>query len=142
MNREQSCKSPGDSGFPKIGNSMIFGNFIRRDWYINPYSSVLSFSLFELFDMEMSRFLLTFLFCIVKWQIVSSATTTVTTPPTTTATTTATVTCPVGWSQFGGECYKYFDNSVKWDEAREHCLSEKVVILLDCLLNLSFFSSG
>ena len=49
----------------RFGNSTIFGNkFIRRDWYINPYSSVLSFSLFELFDMEMSRFLLTFLFCI------------------------------------------------------------------------------
>ena len=64
-------------------------------------------------------------------QIVSSATTTVTTPPTTTATTTATVTCPVGWSQFGGECYKYFENSVKWDDAREHCLSEEVVICLD-----------
>ena len=40
-----------------------FGNS-TRDWYINPCSSVLSFSLFELFDMEMSRFLLTFLFCI------------------------------------------------------------------------------
>ena len=51
--------------------------------------------------------------------------------------------CPADWSQFGGECYKYFDNSVKWDDAREHCLSEEVVILLlDCLLNLSFFTSG
>ena len=56
---------PGIRDFQtQFGNSMIFGNFIRRDWYINPYSSVLSFSLFELFDMEMSRFLLTFLFCI------------------------------------------------------------------------------
>ena len=36
--------------------------------------------------------------------------------------------CQAGWSQFDGNCYKYFDNSVKWDEAREHCLSEEVVI--------------
>ena len=36
--------------------------------------------------------------------------------------------CPAGWSQFDGNCYKYFDNSVKWEEARERCLSEKVLI--------------
>ena len=48
-------------------------------------------------------------------------------------------TCPTDWSQFEGKCYKYFDNTVKWDEAREHCLSEKVLILFDCLFNLSFF---
>jgi len=33
--------------------------------------------------------------------------------------------CPAGWSQFGEDCYKYFDNSVEWEEARERCLSEK-----------------
>ena len=44
--------------------------------------------------------------------------------------------CPAGWSQFGGECYKYFDKSVKWEDAREHCLSEEVVILMDRLLYL------
>merc|ERR1711988_1361587 len=34
-------------------------------------------------------------------------------------------TCPAGWSESGGNCYKYFDNSVKWDDARKRCLSEE-----------------
>jgi len=33
--------------------------------------------------------------------------------------------CPGGWSQFGENCYKYFNNSVEWGEAREQCRSEK-----------------
>ena len=67
-----------------------------------------------------------------------------TTPDTTVPTTPVhNYTCPTGWSESGGNCYKYFDNSVKWDDARKRCLSEEVVILLlGCLLNLSFFTSG
>jgi len=75
--------------------------------------------------------------------------TTIPTTPDSTNTTTPTKpplvdsTCPTGWSESGGNCYKYFDNSVKWDDARKRCLSEEVVILLlGCLLNLSFFTSG
>merc|ERR1719410_1616135 len=84
----------------------------------------------------MSRFLLTFLFCIsslegrrylnyVKEVLKttgyrsSTNTTTPTKPPLVDST------CPTGWSESGGNCYKYFDNSVKWDDAREHCLSEE-----------------
>jgi len=71
--------------------------------------------------------------------------TTIPTTPDTTVPTTPVhnYTCPTGWSESGGNCYKYFDNSVKWDDARKRCLSEEVVILLlGCLLNLSFFTSG
>merc|ERR1719336_1716142 len=75
--------------------------------------------------------------------------TTIPTTPDSTNTTTPTKpplvdsTCPTGWSESGGNCYKYFDNSVKWDDARKRCLSEEVIILLlGCLLNLSFFTSG
>merc|ERR1711902_302252 len=41
------------------------------------------------------------------------------------ATTIPTTPCPTGWSESGGNCYKYFDNSVKWDDARKRCLSEE-----------------
>merc|ERR1719208_454428 len=76
--------------------------------------------------MEMSRFLLTFLFCISSLEgrryLSSSAQVPKTTGWESLARSKA---CPVGWSQFRGRCYKYFDNSVKWDDAREHCLSEE-----------------
>merc|ERR1712029_229334 len=57
--------------------------------------------------------------------------TTIPTTPDSTNTTTPTKpplvdsTCPAGWSESGGNCYKYFDNSVKWDDARKRCLSEE-----------------
>ena len=35
--------------------------------------------------------------------------------------------CPAGWSELEGECYKYFDDwPISWDAAREHCLGEEV----------------
>ena len=65
--------------------------------------------------------------------IIYSTTTTPTTTPissTTTAPTTSLVTagsCPAGWSELEGECYKYFDDwPITWDAAREHCLGEEV----------------
>ena len=53
----------------------------------------------------------------------------VTTTATPTTTPTASTTCPAGRSQFEGNCYKYFDNSVQWEDARDHCLLEKVLMI-------------
>ena len=69
------------------------------------------------------------------------AETTTTTRPTTTPTTMCTTTphptnspsgivCSDDWSEFGGECYKYFDNSDNWEDAKEHCVSEEVLMIL------------
>ena len=35
--------------------------------------------------------------------------------------------CPSGWSRFEGNCYKYYDNSVSWEDARNQCLTEEVL---------------
>ena len=38
--------------------------------------------------------------------------------------------CPSGWSEFEGNCYKYFDDRMKWEDARDFCLSEQVLYYL------------
>ena len=38
--------------------------------------------------------------------------------------------CPSGWSEFEGNCYKYFDDRMKWEDARDFCLSEQVFYYL------------
>ena len=38
--------------------------------------------------------------------------------------------CPSGWSEFEGNCYKYFDNRMNWTDARDFCLSAKVLYYL------------
>ena len=37
---------------------------------------------------------------------------------------------PSGWSEFEGNCYKYFDDRMKWEDARDFCLSEQVFYYL------------
>ena len=48
----------------------------------------------------------------------------------TSTTTPSDIACPDDWSEFGGECYKYFDNSDNWEDAKEHCVSEEVLMIL------------
>ena len=59
-----------------------------------------------------------------------SGTTTATTPTTTLSPTASPSPCPFGWSEFEGNCYKYYDIFVSWENARSRCLIEKVFITL------------
>ena len=52
--------------------------------------------------------------------------TTTTTTTTTTAPATCPTPCPSGWSEFEGDCYKYFNDEKTWEAAREQCLAEEV----------------
>ena len=55
----------------------------------------------------------------------SSAPTTTTTTTTTTASTTTTMSCPSGWSEFQGGCYKFYGSSTEtWHLADATCLTE------------------
>ena len=42
--------------------------------------------------------------------------------------------CPSGWSGFEGNCYKYYDISVSWEDATKQCLKEKVFSTHDLVL--------
>ena len=36
------------------------------------------------------------------------------------------VVCQAGWSEFDGECYKYFSQEKTWDDAEAQCVTEEV----------------
>ena len=35
--------------------------------------------------------------------------------------------CQAGWSEFNGECYKYFSQEKTWDVAVDQCVAEEVI---------------
>ena len=41
------------------------------------------------------------------------------------------ITCPDGWSQFLGNCYKFVNETKVWSEAQDECLSQQVLTLRD-----------
>ena len=43
--------------------------------------------------------------------------------------TTSTGSCPEGWSQFEGKCYKFVNETKVRSEARDDCLSEQVLVI-------------
>ena len=47
--------------------------------------------------------------------------------------------CPSGWSEFKGNCYKYFTEEKNWKSARDQCISEKVNRLLDFTFHNSIY---
>ena len=38
--------------------------------------------------------------------------------------------CWPGWTEFQGQCYKFFDQKVVWSDARAYCMSLQVIIII------------
>ena len=45
-------------------------------------------------------------------------------PTTVPSTTTRATVCLDGWTEYGGNCYKYVDQKKNWEDARESCVAD------------------